>query len=79
MSKRNQNTSKSKVTEDDVLSVDNQPTIDMAEFETMLNSFNQESTKHEVCQKIKELEAIIEEEVTDNAHASSTEGGADAE
>ena len=52
-----------------------QPGIDVNEFETMLQSFNQESTKREICSKIKELKALIEEEpLTGGATSDQDEG-----
>ena len=61
---RNNQTSKSKNTEEDAAE-NEEPSIDLAEFETMLRSFNDESTKREVCKQIKVFEAAIEETETE--------------
>ena len=42
------------------------PTFDLNELEQMLQSFNKESTKIEICRQIKQLEATIQEETTKN-------------
>ena len=57
---RNNQTSKSKNTEDDAVS-NAEPSIDLSELEQVLRSFNDEATKREVCKQIKNYEATIEE------------------
>ena len=69
---RNNLTAKSKNTEDDAISGNGQ-SIDQAELEQMLKSFNDETTKRQVCKQIKTFEAMIETEVVASGSVESQE------
>ena len=50
---------RSKATEQEEVSVVNEPTLDVAELEVMMQSFNKENTKLQICSQIKQFEAAI--------------------
>ena len=63
MSKQRNTTQRSKQTEEEIAAQE-EPQIDLTEFENVLLSFNTEQTKHDICREIKNLETLIQEETT---------------
>ena len=70
MSKRGKTGDKSKTEDDGASGPPAEPSIDCAELENLLKTFNNDGVKSEICKKIKELEALIVETELDSGASS---------
>ena len=67
---------KSRATEEDALSAADVPALDVAELETLLQSFNTEAVKNDVCAQIKAFTELIKEHEGENPLGESADSKA---